>query len=444
MPISGCKGGVYRAASDKKGFDIDVVRQWYEVGHRQKTGVRLYKELLNQAKPLQLEVGIGNTCGLECQHCFLGYSSGPMIRELTPLPQLMEATTKIVQSLGTRVVCVSDRDALTPKRSLPYFKHLSQLRQQYPDIKFGGITNGLAIHQYVDELRKIKLDFLDISIDGSRYEHEQMRGLGKFDLVLQNLRLALKGAIAERIMVATTLTRLNDDSVIRLITQLILDEGVQWFDVSPLMAVKMKNYQLRENDLVGFLESLTRILTPIQPPQMVTIFVEIPTYAASLLPSLIDKGWLIPSQMRQDRYGHLYQDITINDTITLTLRPELISEYWRHTLRITADGYVVGGCESLVDKDYASVAVGNIQSESIASIYQRGISKNSPFYQTMLAYDHTSCRNKPCFAHCLGGDALLSKATYDDYNRKNPNCIWEEYQYGSSPTSSRNELMMRR
>ncbi|MGG6242151.1 radical SAM protein [Nodosilinea sp. AN01ver1] len=429
MPISGCKGGVYRAASDKKGFNIDVVRQWHQTGHHLTTGSALYKELVARAKPLQLEIGIGNTCGLECQHCFLGYSSGEMIQELIPLPRLMETTTTMVEALGTRMVCVSDRDALTPKRSIPYFKHLAQLRQQYPNLKFGGITNGLTIHQYIDDLKRIKLDYLDISVDGSRHEHELFRGIGKFDLVLDNLRLALQHQIAERIMVAATLTRLNEDSVIRLITHFMQEEGVRWFDVSPLMAIKMQEYQLHENDLVVFLDSLTKILAPIQPAQAVTIFVEIPTYAASLLPSLVDRGWLIPEQLHQDRYGHLYQDIPINDMITLTLRPELISEYWRHTLRITADGYVIGGCESLVQKNYEQSAIGNIQSESIASIYERGIYPNSPFHQAVLSYDRSSCHDKPCFTHCLGGDSLLAKAVYSDYTQKDPNCIWNEYEY---------------
>ena len=432
MPVSGCKGGVYRATSDKRGFNIDAVRQWYEVGHRLTTGFDLYWEFVQQAKPVQLEIGIGNTCGLECQHCFLGYSSGAMVQELTPLSQLMATTTTLVKTLGTRMICVSDRDALTPKRSIPYFNHLAQLRRQYPNLKFGGITNGLAIHHYVHDLQQIKLDYLDISIDGPRYEHEQFRGVGKFDLVLGNLRLALKHQIAERIMVATTLTRFNDDAIIRLITQFIQEEDVQWFDVSPLMAVKMQKYQLREDDLVVFLDSLTKILAPIQPAHPVTIFVEIPAYCASFLPALVHKEWLVPERIYQDCYGHLYQDILVNDTITLTLRPELIPEYWRHTLRITADGYVIGGCESLTQKDYEQFAIANIQSESIASIYQRAILPDSPFYHMMLSYDRSYCRDKPCFTHCLGGDSLLAKAVYNSYVQKDPNCIWDEYHYSNS------------
>jgi MoaA/NifB/PqqE/SkfB family radical SAM enzyme len=429
MTLAGSKGGIYDNANCLQGLDIPIVRNWQAVGKKKLTGASLYQELLYHARPTQVEIGIGNTCGLQCQHCFLGYESGEMNGNLIPMPRLLESVTDLVENLGTRIICVTDRDALTPNRSIPFFEHLATLRKTYTDLKFGGVTNGLAIHKFADDLEAIELDYLDISIDGLKHEHDAMRGAGNFERTLANLRIALKRQLAERLIVATTLTRFNDKSIIDLIRYLVVEEGVQWIDVGPLMAVKMQEYQLRESDTVKFLSNLFEMLKSVQVSHPVTIIFEICAYCAAFIPALIESGWLVPEQIRQDRYGHLYQDIQVNDFIKITLKPELIPEYWRHNLRITADGYVVGGCEPLTQPDYDRFAVGNIKEHSMQTLYEKALASGSPFHQMMLAYDRSECRDKACFLHCLGGDSLLSKAVYDTYNRKDPNCNWDEYCY---------------
>jgi len=431
MSLAGSKGGSYPNMIDLAGFDIPVVNGWQSVGQKATSGAQLYRNLLYLAQPVQVEVGIGNTCGLQCQHCFLGYEAGQMDDDLISMPRLLETFSEFVEQLGTRIVCVTDRDALTPNRSIPFFEHLLALRNRYPDLKFGGVTNGLAIDKYADDLARIKLDYLDISLDGLREEHDAMRGVGMFDRTVKNLRIALQRQVAERVIVATTLTRFNDHSIIKLIRSLILEEGVQWFDIGPLMAVKMQEHQLRESDTVNFLETLFKELSGLHVDRPVTIFLEICSYCAAFIPALVDSGWLIPERIRQDCYGHLYQEICVNEGIKIVLRPELIPDYWRHTLRITADGYVVGGCEPLTQKDYQRMSIGNIKEESAKTLFDKALALGSPFHKMMLAYDFSECRSKACFLHCLGGDALLSKAVYDNYNIKDPNCVWDEYQYHS-------------
>jgi MoaA/NifB/PqqE/SkfB family radical SAM enzyme len=429
MTLAGSKGGIYWGDSDPGGYDIPVVRAWRDIGERNLTGAELFCDLLQHARPTQVEIGIGNTCGLECAHCFLGYGSGDMAGKLVPLETLAEVSTEFIEDFGSRIFCVTDRDALTPRRSVPFFEHLAGLRRRYPDLKFGGVTNGLALNRFADDLERIRLDYLDISVDGLRHEHDAVRGQGTFDRVLEGLRSAVQRGLAERVMVATTLTRLNHASLIVLIRRLIEEEGVQWFDVGPLMAVKMKAYQLGPTDAARFLSDLADGLKDVRPGQPTTVFFEICAYCAAFIPSLIDSGWLVPERLRQDRYGHIYQDIRVNSDITLTLRPELIPEYWRHNLRITADGYVVGGCEPLTQPDYARHAIGNIKDEPLKAIYAKALAIGSPFYRMMRAYDNSECRERQCFRHCLGGDSLLSKAVYDNFNIKDPNCNWEEYRY---------------
>ncbi len=341
----------------------------------------------------------------------------------------MEVSTRLVEELQTRVFCVTDRDALTPNRSVPFFTHLGALRETQPMLRFGGITNGLAIDRYADDLSRIRLDYLDVSLDGMQTEHDAIRGADTFDRTVANLRIASARRVANRLFVSTTLTRRNLHSLLKMISYLVVDEGIEWIDIGPLMAVKLREDQLRERDLAFFLNELTSRLRSLSVRHPVTVVMEICAYCASFIPGLVDSGWLVPEELRQDCYGHVYQDIPINANVKLVLRPELIPEYWRHTVRISADGYVVGGCEPLTQPDYQRFAVGNISNESFESLYKKALSPGSPFHKMMLAYDHSECRDKACFSHCLGGDSLLAHAVAGSYHRKDPNCVWDEYAY---------------
>jgi MoaA/NifB/PqqE/SkfB family radical SAM enzyme len=429
MTLAASKGGSYPASADLKGFAIPVVRQWRDIGARNISSTDLYQEIIASARPLRLEIGIGNVCGQACSHCFLGYDAGPMREALVPLDVLLTAVEDCVERLGTRVVSVTDRDALTPHRSIPLFEKLAALRQRHRELKFGGVTNGLALHHYAADLQRIHLDYLDISLEGLAAEHDAVRGPGSFVRTLANLRLAIDKQVADRVIVATTLTRFNAESLIELIHELIVQESVRWIDVGPLMAVKMQPFQLEALDAALFIERLTRRLEHVVPPEPVTIFFEICSYCNAFLPALVDRGHLEPGRLRQDSYEQLYQELPINDKIKITLRPELVPEYWRHTVRISADGFMVGGCQPLTQYDYDQLAVGNIQELPVETLYRRSLEPGAPLHQTLAAYETSPCRDRSCFRHCLGGDSFLARAVYGSYQRKDPNCAWYEYAY---------------
>ncbi|MEM7064348.1 MAG: radical SAM protein [Cyanobacteria bacterium P01_B01_bin.77] len=444
MSMAGSKGGVYGSNADLIGNQIHIVRYWKTVGNKQMSGSELYEKLSLEAQPIQLEVGIGNECGMTCKHCYLAYAAGPMNLPLVSIEKLKATATEMVRELGTRMVCVTDRDALTPGRSIPFFRHLASLRDQFSDLKFGGVTNGLLMPSFAEPLAELSLDYLDLSIDGMPHEHNGIRGKGKFEQAIDNLRLAQKHRVAKRIITTHTLTRYNDDSLIRLIHYLITKENIVFFDVGPFMAVAktMMKHQLQASDIAEFLDSLANSLQPLHVDRPVNILMELCAYCAAFLPALVDKGWLIPEQIRQDQYGHLYQIIPINDAINIILRPELISEYWRHTLRISADGYMIGGCEPLTSKDYSKISVGNIQQKNVSKLYKETLAPQSPFHLATLSVDRTGCRHKPCFQYCLGGDSLLAKSIYNNYNQKDPNCVWDEYVPQSITTSSDSSKML--
>jgi len=319
-------------------------------------------------------------------------------------------------------VCFTDRDALTPGRSEVLFDFVAGLREKYPELKFGGVTNGLNMERFLDTLRRAQPDYLDISFEGLESEHDAIRGKGAYQSALKGLRTAIRLNVASQVVVSCTLSRFNYHSLINLVKKFIKEEGVRNFDISLLIPVKMKQHHLQPEEVTNFLYALKNKLASVEVNEPVRIYFEICCYCAPVLPELIETGWLIPENIEKDPYGRLYQDIAITDMITLSLRPELIPEYWWKTLRITADGYVIGGCEPLIVKNFKDISVGNIKDESIVTIYERAISQGSIFHQMMLAYDRCVCRGRQCFRYCLGGDQLLTKVLKGEFHLFNPLC----------------------
>src|SRR5436309_1408158 len=114
MTVAASKGGIFPGLSIRKGYEIPIVSWWRDVGEQRLTGEDLYRFLAAIAKPRQVELGIGNTCGLQCRHCFLGYESGSMQDSLIPLDRLELLTAELVEQWNTRIIALTDRDALTP------------------------------------------------------------------------------------------------------------------------------------------------------------------------------------------------------------------------------------------------------------------------------------------------------------------------------------------
>jgi len=428
MSVAASKGGYFPSPDDPKGFDIPTVQMWRDLGTEGTSGEDAYWTLRESASPLQIEIGIGNKCGQDCPRCFLAYGPGSTLdRDLVPLGRLIGATNEFVDDFGTRVIAVVDRDALTFGRSVPYFSNLKRKREQHPDLVFGGVTNGLFIDEFANDLEDIRLTYLDVSLDGLREEHDAQRGEGSFNRTVSNIELAIDRGLAERVLVAPTLDAHNGESIVRLVKKLAVEKEVSWFNIGPLMAVETKHRRLGPDDIPYFLERLCDRLAPISFDREVKVLFDICAYCAAFIPGLIHHGWLDPEEIRQDRYEHLYQEIDINDSVTLVLRPEMIPDYFHHTVRISADGHFIGGCELLSADDYAPKSVGNIQDEPLSKLYQRSLETGSPFHQMMQAYDQSTCKGKACYQHCLGGDSLLAQAVHSDFNVKGPNCGWDEY-----------------
>jgi MoaA/NifB/PqqE/SkfB family radical SAM enzyme len=432
MTVAASKGGVFKIVNCTVGKEIPLVKKWIELGNKTTNAKEVYSYLKSIAQPVHLEMGISNDCDLNCSHCFLGYPKGKSIQNnILDLDELIFVAEKFVSELSTKTITITDREPLNSKKLIPLLYHLKKLRSNFQDFRFGLVTNGLRIREHADKLSDIKPDYLDISLDGVKEEHDRIRGSGNFTRVLKNIRIAVEKEISEKITIASTLMNFNGESIIKMICDMIENEGVQYFDITPILTLK-NTEKLHENQIINFFERINKEIEKLKPSKETFIYFELCAYCASYFPAVFGSGWLKPNEIQIDSTGRLFSEININDKITFLLRPELIPDYFWNSLRISADGYIIGGCEPLLTKNYKSYSIGNIREifneKGLNTVYRDILKEGSVFHQMILAYEKKNeCMDRKCFKYCLGGDSLLSKVITNDFYRRDPGCIKQTF-----------------
>lgn len=126
-----------------------------------------------------LELQITNACDLRCRHCYLG---DQRMSEL-PVPRVRRILTEFEQMQGLRVMITGGEPAL--------HSSFDEINNMLPDFMLRKVlfTNGVSLNR--EKLRALKVDEIQVSIDGLEKAHDVVRGAGTFERSLQTVRLAL-------------------------------------------------------------------------------------------------------------------------------------------------------------------------------------------------------------------------------------------------------------
>jgi radical SAM protein with 4Fe4S-binding SPASM domain len=126
-----------------------------------------------------LELQITSACDLRCRHCYLGDHRASEL----PVPQVRRILTEFEQMQGLRVMITGGEPAL--------HSGFDEINNMLPDFMLRKVlfTNGVSLPK--ERLRTLKVDEIQISIDGLEKAHDAVRGVGTYDRALQTVRLAL-------------------------------------------------------------------------------------------------------------------------------------------------------------------------------------------------------------------------------------------------------------
>jgi len=142
-----------------------------------------------------LELQITDSCNLRCKHCYSGEGAGS---ELSP-ERIRGLLAEFEEMQGLRLL-LSGGEPLLHSR-------FGEINEMLPDFFLRKVlfTNGVLLRKEV--LRSLKIDEIQVSIDGLEAAHDAVRGAGMFNRSLQAIRLALDAGFD--VSVSTMVHRAN-------------------------------------------------------------------------------------------------------------------------------------------------------------------------------------------------------------------------------------------
>ncbi len=126
-----------------------------------------------------LELQITNACNLRCSHCYINANAQ---EELSP-QRIRDVLVEFEEMQGLRVMITGGEPLLHAR--------FDEINEMLPDFFLRKVlfTNGMLLGK--DLLKALKVDEIQISIDGLEKAHDAIRGSGAFNSSMQALRQAL-------------------------------------------------------------------------------------------------------------------------------------------------------------------------------------------------------------------------------------------------------------
>ncbi len=150
--------------------------------HALKREIKVYK---NNATPSlrYLELLITGNCNLNCKHCYIDRSNSAEL-SLDIITNVFEE----FESVGGLRLMVSGGEPILHKD----FKTINRVIGGY-DFRSILLTNGVLLNKYI--INELNFNEVQISIDGLRGTHDQIRGEGCYDKALKSMELLLEAGI---------------------------------------------------------------------------------------------------------------------------------------------------------------------------------------------------------------------------------------------------------
>jgi sulfatase maturation enzyme AslB (radical SAM superfamily) len=194
--------------------------------------VRALRDIYREFHPTQGELIFTGACEFRCAHCIYppGFAAANRTMSIESWREALQRCDDDLR-LGTYVY---------GGRSLPAagLDLLAAIREISPRANLGAIDNGISMGPLRERLGDLKLDWIDVSLDGTEADHDRQRGRsGSFQKGLEGARWLRDNDISPKVNILTCLTTLNRNSVTAMIHDLNA-EGFKNFFITPVTVVE--------------------------------------------------------------------------------------------------------------------------------------------------------------------------------------------------------------
>ncbi len=308
---------------------------------------------------------INNVCHLRCKHCYVTYENED--NDLT-----VEEWQKVFDScinLGARIFGnVGKEPLLTWDKTKSILSYFEKKREKDDRIKFGIVTNGLLIdNERAEELKELNLDYIDISIDGTKNTHDKIRGEGAYNRTIQNISRLTKTGLRDKIFISYTLNKLNLNSFPELLQDLY-SLGITNYLISPYLTNDSEDeLELTNQEYVDFVKNLLQSLN-LSKYKNIDIHIRNDFTSLKYQNELLKQKIINTENLMIDNNDALYCIYNLEDNKIIFNVQTWNPDFW-FAARISHDGYV-SNCLDMFYENYPERAIGNIRAKSIKEMLE--------------------------------------------------------------------------
>jgi SynChlorMet cassette radical SAM/SPASM protein ScmE len=168
--------------------------------------------------PKTVNLSVTGRCNLRCQYCFFA-NEMTALADL-PLQSHLDLFVEL-NRLGVMDVCLSGGEPFTRPDLFELIDGITANRMRYNILSNGTLIDEKMLKQFEKGKRRLRLNYIQVSIDGSTAEIHDRSRPGSFDRALRGLRLLRNSGFP--VMVRVTINRHNVDDL-ENIARLLLEE----------------------------------------------------------------------------------------------------------------------------------------------------------------------------------------------------------------------------
>lgn len=218
---------------------LDKIRSRVHCGLRISPLIK--KGVLTAPGPITVSINLTHLCNLRCRMCGQWRRKDVYRKEILPLEKLKELVDDVAQ-FHPKIYLWGGEPLLYPHFS-ELVRYLKE-KKQYTIIN----TNGVLLKKYAAEMVDLRVDGLDISIDGPPEIHNEIRGVPRtFEKVIEGLKILgehrrIPGQRRPMIKAISTISETNQD---------FLDETLEMLESTHLFDAAIFNLGWFTTEKIG-------------------------------------------------------------------------------------------------------------------------------------------------------------------------------------------------
>lgn len=316
---------------------------------------------------------VNQACNLKCKHCYLDTISNQSAL-LSDEEWRLLAGSFFADFPPARIGIVG-REPLINPQSANLVTDMVEARNRIQagaskKTEIGLITNGINLIRFSDTLLRHPPDYLDISADGLPEEHDSNRGKGAFSLLEPNLKWASRH-FPGPLWLTPTLNRKNIGSFPNIIHFYNQAFGITKFALGFYIPTKEAG-----GDLTLFPDQVAKLvrqdlyeLEKLQLKGPCEIFFDLDFFNSDIIECFAGEGWIGSGGgigIFKTRYAN---------GILLKINVTRIPVGFKHSVRVTADGFWLTAEDVFHTKRYSELAAANVRDFHFEAgrLYEAGI-----------------------------------------------------------------------